>query len=312
MVPLAGVIRPYLVCRPIFSQPMNFALLTYRTRNIGDEIQSLAARQYLPRVDCLVDREHLNDFAAAVPAKIILNGWFAHRPENWPPAPGLLPLFVSFHLSDEVLPMNVSGLRAAQHLLQGEPLAYLRAHAPIGCRDEATVERLIAAGVPAYFSGCLTLTLPDPCPGAPREDIVCCVDVSPAVRQHVAAQTDARLVTLSHAIDPDAPAAARFERAEAVLATYARSRLVVTSLLHCALPCLAFGTPVLFVDAVKDRYRISGLLNLLNHATEADVLRGAAAIDWRDPAANPVDISRLASDLRQRCQTFAASQPRDP
>ncbi len=312
MTTLPRIVGQHLIPMQIFSQPMNFALLTYRTRNIGDDIQSVAARQYLPRVDGLVDREHLNGFAAAAPAKIILNGWFAHRPENWPPAPGLRPLFVSFHLSDEVLPLNVRGLSAARHLLQGEPLAYLRAHAPIGCRDEVTVARLHAAGVPAYFSGCLTLTLQDPCPGAPREDIVCCVDVSPAVRQHVAAQTDARLVTLSHAIDHEAPAAVRFARAEAALATYARAQLVVTSRLHCALPCLAFGTPVLFVDAVKDRYRISGLLNLLNHATEADVLRGAADIDWRTPAANAADISGMAADLRQRCQAFVASQDRDP
>lgn len=291
---------------------MRFALLTYRTRNIGDDIQSVAARQYLPQVDALVDREHLNDFAADEPVRIILNGWFTHRPENWPPARALRPLFISFHVTDEVLPMNVSGLRAARHFLTGAPLEYLRTHAPIGCRDEATARLLNAAGVPAFFSGCLTLTLQNPWPREAREDIVCCVDVSPGVQQHVAAHADAKVISCSHGIHEDAPAAVRLERAEAALATYARARLVVTSRLHCALPCLAFGTPVVFVDAVKDRYRISGLLKLLNHATEADVLSGGTGIDWRYPDENPVDISGIAADLRQRCRAFVASQPEVP
>jgi len=286
---------------------MKFGLLTYRTRNVGDDIQSLAARQYLPRVDTLVDREQMHAFMAPEPVKIILNGWFAHCPENWPPSPSLRPLFVSFHLSDEVHPMNVSGLRAARHLLTGAPLAYLRAKAPIGCRDVATADLLNAAGVPAWFSGCLTLTLQSAHAPAARENMVCCVDVSPAVRDHVAARVDARVISLSHGIAHDTPATTRFERAEALLDTYARARLVVTSRLHCALPCLAFGTPVLFVDNVSDRYRISGLLELLNHATEADILRGATRIDWQAPAANPVDISALAAELRRRCEAFVAS-----
>lgn len=289
--------------------PMKFGLLTYRTRNVGDDIQSVAARQFLPRVDRLVDREQMNAFVAAAPVKIILNGWFAHCPENWPPSPSLWPLFVSFHLSDEVHAMNVSGLRAARHLLAGAPLAYLRAQAPIGCRDVATADLLNAAGVPAWFSGCLTLTLQNPHAHAPREDVVCCVDVSPAVREHVTAHVDARVISLSHAIAHDTPAALRFEHAEALLDVYARARLVVTSRLHCALPCLAFGTPVLFVDNVRDRYRISGLLELLNHATEADVLRGAAGINWQAPAANPVDISAMVANLRQRCHAFVGPSP---
>ena len=41
---------------------MKYGLLTYRKNesNIGDYIQSLAAKRFLPKVDVLVNREELN------------------------------------------------------------------------------------------------------------------------------------------------------------------------------------------------------------------------------------------------------------
>lgn len=48
--------------------------------------------------------------------------------------------------------------------------------------------------------------------------------------------------------------AQRFQRAEDLLDRYQRARLVVTSRLHCALPCVAMGVPVVFLHPnVRDR-----------------------------------------------------------
>src|SRR5688572_10324305 len=79
-----------------------FGLLSYAgTNNLGDEVQSLAALRFLPRVDRLVDRDNLSSFETAerTPVSVILNGWYGHRPENWPPAPCIRPLLVSVHFS---------------------------------------------------------------------------------------------------------------------------------------------------------------------------------------------------------------------
>ncbi|MEP3822455.1 MAG: hypothetical protein ABJM35_10190, partial [Nonlabens ulvanivorans] len=61
--------------------------------NYGDHIQSLAAKQYLPHVDYYIERDELN---APIPEKVklILNGWFTYKPENWPPHENIDPLFV--------------------------------------------------------------------------------------------------------------------------------------------------------------------------------------------------------------------------
>jgi len=90
---------------------VGYGLLGYwRSGNLGDEIQSIAARRFLPTVDYVVYRDALNkplrvDRAAV---KLILNGWFTHRPENWPPSAHLDPLITSFHLTDEIHHQNAA------------------------------------------------------------------------------------------------------------------------------------------------------------------------------------------------------------
>ena len=44
-------------------------------------------------------------------------------------------------------------------MLSPEGIAYLQKHAPIGCRDHYTLQLLQKHQIPAYFSGCLTLSL---------------------------------------------------------------------------------------------------------------------------------------------------------
>ncbi len=121
---------------------------TEPTMNIGDYIQALAAGQFFDRIDALVERERLDEWSGG-PVKMIMNGWYMHHPEHWPPSSDIRPLFVSFHLNSA----------AADGMLTEEGIRYLRRHAPIGCRDSATLQRLRAAGIECWLSGCLTLTL---------------------------------------------------------------------------------------------------------------------------------------------------------
>src|ERR1700722_18469618 len=131
---------------------MAFGLLTYtHTDNLGDELQSLAARRFRPCVDYLVDRERMDEFAALPSQKVstILNGWHCWEPLHWPPAPAIRTLLTSIHLAKIKLP---DGRVARDVLLQGPALDYLKTHTPVGARDASTLEALQAAGVDAYFS----------------------------------------------------------------------------------------------------------------------------------------------------------------
>ncbi|MDL2266025.1 polysaccharide pyruvyl transferase family protein, partial [Parabacteroides sp. OttesenSCG-928-G21] len=131
--------------------PYKNGLLVMSTKsgiNIGDYIQAVAAKQFFDSIDLFLERERLNQYEED-PVRLIMNGWFMHEPQNWPPSPAIQPIFVSFHINSI----------AYDRLLAKQSIDYLKQHEPIGCRDINTMELLQAKGVDAYFSACLTLTL---------------------------------------------------------------------------------------------------------------------------------------------------------
>lgn len=69
-------------------------------------------------------------------------------------------------------------------------------------------------------------------------------------------------------IDENTNELEKIEEAKKILNKYANTSLVITSRIHCALPCLAFETPVIFIQNVDEgKYsdcRFGGLLELLN------------------------------------------------
>src|SRR5215207_3636118 len=281
-----------------------FGLLAYAgTRNLGDEIQSIAARQFLPRVDHFVDRESMDCFQVpdARQVKIILNGWFCHHPDRWPPARQLSPLLISFHITAN--PGIGSDRKATEVFAQPRIRDYLRRHAPIGARDLHTLELLRAWHIESYFSGCLSLTLQRPAV-AREEDLIIANDLPDDVIAHMRAATSKRIVTNRHDNDEEHELATRLQRAQELLTLYARASCVVTKRLHAALPCLAFGTPVLLLDMAGDQYRFSGLSDLLHHGSVAQFLSGEMAFDIDAPPPNPDRHLALRESLMARAARF--------
>ena len=322
---------------------MKYGLLTYvenrKFFNVGDYIQSLAAKQFLPRVDEFLNREALADYADG-PIKLIMNGWFTHNVTNWVPAPAIDPLFVSFHVNNT----------AAPGMLDDKGVAYLKAHEPIGCRDQFTVETLRAKGIDAYFSGCLTLTLDsyrvedsergdavyivDPLYGYPTREKVTYNyrrflrsiqnrDIFKIGRRarHLGNLIDEELLASAVHVNQEPPAntysdADKFAMAEDLLRKYARARLVITSRIHCALPCLALGTPVIFVNGFTtfvDSCRFDGILDLFNRV-DVDSNTGDFVANF--PLRGKIDADTmvvnkdlhhgLADAMRTTCRGFVA------
>lgn len=112
-----------------------YALLGVRTEketNIGDYIQALASKQFLPHVDTIIQREKLKDYSGEN-INMIMNGWYMHNPQQWPPSDKINPLFVAFHLN----------VLAEKDMMSKEGLAYLKLWEPIGCRDKRTRDVLL-------------------------------------------------------------------------------------------------------------------------------------------------------------------------
>ena len=117
-------------------------------KNIGDYMQSIAARQFAGDDAVLVERERLASYDGE-PVRCIMNAWFMWHVDQFPPAPAIKPLFVSFH----VRPAIEDGFFTER------TTEYLKSHSPVGCRSTDAVEMLKRHGIDAEFTSCLTLTL---------------------------------------------------------------------------------------------------------------------------------------------------------
>jgi hypothetical protein len=96
----------------------------------------------------------------------------------------------------------------------------------------------------------------------------------------------------------------KFSLAQKRLDEYAQAKLVITSRLHCALPCLAFGTPVIFIHKNLKDPRFDGLLEYLHHYSVEDIITNTIAVDWENTNENPKDISIIRENLKERCIQF--------
>lgn len=337
---------------------MKNALLAMSTENevnIGDYIQQLAAKQFLGEAETFVEREEIDAYDGEE-VRMILNGWFMHHPEHWPPSEKIAPLFVSFHMTSEAAPQ-----------LMARGSSYFRRHEPIGCRDRATLRALSTAGIRAEFTGCLTLTLGLAYRSATRNGKAYIVDpvltggrkgwdasrlrdfftaifrrgkMKTLARRmgrkkcsfHTLLRTATFYNEYSAYIDPALLLTAEYpthaykkgkekiwdnawfmEEAERVVRKYAAAQLVVTSRIHCALPCLGLETPVVYVEHADDseagRCRMEGLRELFHTLTwergrirHTDLPGGRITPD-RIPQ-NKTAWRPLAEKLAKRCRVF--------
>ena len=118
------------------------------SRNIGDYIQTKAVIDMIHPINYKVlDRESLHKFKGPKILSII-NFRYMESTNNWPPNNNISPLFISFHINPT----------AEKELLKPESLNYLKQYEPIGCRDTYTQNLLQKNGVKSYHSSCITTT----------------------------------------------------------------------------------------------------------------------------------------------------------
>jgi hypothetical protein len=266
------------------------SLLSVIAQNLGDEIQSLAALQFLPRVDKQFNRDTLSKVEADEPYLLIMNGWFFLKPDSFPPSKSILPIFVSLHIADKK--------ESIRHFLSPSSIEYFKKHEPIGCRDRKTMEMLQSKGIEAFYSKCLTITFERRLK-SPENGKVFLVDVD--WRIPIPRPIRSGAIRVSHLVPPDVSVETKFRLARELLDMYRdEAKLVITTRLHCALPCIAMGIPVIFfgdptncrISILKDlglvinRYvlpksRILRFLHLIRLFTSA------LSINW-DP--DPIDI----------------------
>lgn len=256
--------------------------------NLGDYVQSTAAKQFLPYVNKYVTREGMHLYSGEH-IKMIMNAWYMANPENFPPSKDIEPLYVSVHLNSSIV----------DKIFRPEVIEHFKNNQPIGCRDNHTRDLLRQKGIDAYYSGCMTLTLGYTYKREKISDEVIFTDImhdSLSIKQLIKQplRLGKRILNgrikelsvknnimrkyfdediLSNAVYfdqmvPYIDADTGFKMADEYLKRLASAKLVVTSRIHTALPCLAIGTPVIFVNGgfktKVDNCRFDGLFDFFN------------------------------------------------
>lgn len=277
-----------------------YGLLTYHTENVGDEIQSLAANRFLPQVDYYFDRDNIDatKIKDGEKVKLIMNGWHTHHPENWPPKNSAIePLLIALHVEQDAL----EG-RAKDAFLSEDSRHFLKKYGPVGARNLPTKELFDKANIESYFSGCLTLTLL-PEKTVKKQDFVLAVDVSDKIFAEAKKRTDRKIIRLDAYRTRNLTTEQKMTLAKYWLSIYQSAHAVITTRLHCMLPCLALGTPVLAISG-NDPKRYAGLIELTNNVSEKEFLENCDVYNFDDPRANPNDFKKLAKSLVEKCQEF--------
>lgn len=301
---------------------MKYGLISYDyTTNLGNEIQSIAARRFLPQVDCYIEHEKLDSFDCDDNVKTIMNGWYVDCPTAWPPSDKIDPLLISMHFNTSTKQERIDAI------LSDESKQYFAQHGKVGCRDMHTVEFLNDNDIDAYFTGCLTLTLDSGSQKPPLDDgndyIVVNMEEADEIISFLRQKTDKKIYKIYQNMMPSFKKAfpgempkwlynltsqytsqEKFFMAENLLRIYENASCVITDRLHCALPCLAFKTPVMLFNERNMKERFDGISNLLLESSFKEYQKHYNMFDVDNPPENSNEYLKIRKDLIRKCEDF--------
>lgn len=277
-----------------------YGVLKYSSQNIGDEIQSVAAMRFLPHIDYYLHRERLDEFKSdnGESVKLIMNAWWMWNQKHFPPSEDVNPLLISMYIRDTI----------REKFLRTEVKEFFLKNGPVGCRDLSTMNFFLENDVPAYFSGCLTLTLQ----GNPQlksqkgGGYILCVDVPQHVTDEIRTRTDIPVYDLTRMLTVSVNSVQRLELAKIMLYLYHNAHCVVTPRLHVALPSVAFETPVVLlkINDFNRRGRFDGLADVCNEYNTEDFLTDKRIYDFENPKQNPQKYLEIRDKLVNTCKEF--------
>ncbi|WP_042702771.1 polysaccharide pyruvyl transferase family protein [Methanobrevibacter arboriphilus] len=275
---------------------MKYGVLYHRyTKNLGDDIQAYASSRFLPQIDYMVDREELDTFTSEnnEAVSVIMSAWMFRKKWNWPPAPNILPLFVGMHMIRKTIGGKASPL--VDEGFEGLGGDYLRSYGPVGCRDKPTEKSFKNISIDSFFSGCITLTLPEFEKTKPEKEYICLIDLPKNVEKKIKDQLkdeDIEIRNYTHINrDPnnqfhEMTWEERAKNVEERLKIYQNAKCVVTIRLHATLPCLAMGVPVLWIPLNPKWARFDPYRDWVECVSPEDFMDDKYNFDFMNPAPN--------------------------
>lgn len=297
---------------------MKYGLMSYGfTTNLGNEIQSIAAKRFLPQIDYFIDHEKLNLFNSSTNVKMIMNGWYLDCLKSWPPSEYIDPLLISMHF-------NTSFNNTKDIINTKKSREFFESYGPVGCRDYATLNLLTELDIDAYYSGCLTLTLEDNKNQKSDYEYMVVNSVnSHELINFLKSKTNMDIYDInqesiwsfnkkyldmmptSYKLTSFYNFKEKFFIGENILNIYENASCVITDRLHCAFPCLALKTPVLFIDS--ERFapeRLKGIEKLVFKVSMEDYTNDYSIFDVEKPPKNPDNYQKIRKNLIKKTKKF--------
>ncbi|MBX7491452.1 polysaccharide pyruvyl transferase family protein [Helicobacter turcicus] len=231
--------------------------------NLGDYVQTLAVKNALttlfPNATFQThDRDSLTSFCAGGGlTPVIMQGWFAHS-NHFIPNNQTLPIFVGTHFTSEIH-------KFLEYFIAYYPFYFKNKE--IGCRDLWTLQFCQNKGLKAYFSRCLTLTLPRREANVEANKVFL-VGISEKDLRYIPQNLSKNAIQINQQYVETKHQNLNFEsQTQNLLETYKKeAKLVITCALHCAAPCVAMGIPVVLIaknEENKQRFSaVSGILRI--------------------------------------------------
>lgn len=287
---------------------MKYALLTYSKRpmrnngvirlNIGDPIQTYAMKyiyslmgvreEELVEVSRYHSKSYNGDYVI-LPYNCFnrIYNQSGYEYNSLPLSNKIIPVFLSFHLHSRVIDERI--------------LSNLKQYQPIGCRDEETMINMRNHDITAYVSGCVTAVLPRRMT-KPQNGKVFFVDIPDNLMKYIPDKLIENGEFINHHVVFERSSNEEYMVEEEYQKFYnlgisqlmkykEEAKLVVTSRLHAASPCMAMGIPVILVnDSFDGRFSwIGKYLPLYTKETYEQ-------IDWYP---NMVDYEHIKKNIIQ-------------
>ena len=158
--------------------------------------------------------------------------------------------------------------------LSDDEVDYLKKYEPIGCRDERTLMTMRKYGVQSYLNGCITVVFPLSTLDRTKCEKIYIVDVPDKLFDYIPDQILKNAIMISHNLPGNLKDAKK--EANDIYQMYLKdAKMVISSLLHCVIPCMAAGIPTIFAK-MDFPYRAAWVEKLIHLYTENEF----SSINW--------------------------------
>ena len=319
-----------------------YDVVTAKGKNLGDYVQTIAAQQFLPNDVISINRERLDEYWGGK-CKVLMASWFMPAPSHFPYSEDIEPLFISSHYTERSLDEAFKRKESIEYFKRHEPIgcrdsytvsvferygikAYFSGcltltlgntfrHVPGGNEilmvdvmyNYRTWNEFVLdmKAVPREFLSKIKHNGPI----EPIRELFQNMHKRDKMLKRIFSQDFLDTATFIsqlcvHKKDDDYLGITR-----KYLERLSKAQLVVTSRIHCALPCLAMGTPVIFIDSELDQPRISGLKDFFNHfVIEGNRITNNFGIKGKiglsDKIENPTRHLPYAENLEKQVRNF--------